>query len=186
MNTLRESMDLFSQKSDYLFKVMLGNEHVSIKDAIKKDIDKDLLQEANMTCLIKLVSEDKIEEVYRNKYLYFIFHHTCVISVIFKRKWKQKRMTENSCNYVTDSDKEFSFLSLENNGNRYLDMGNTDKSKKEYSTPKYTDVNGVNKLKGKVWSTAGMMRFVILTEKVETMRRGNKNRMKDLGDSIKL
>ena len=95
-------------------------------------------------------------------------------------------MTENSCNYVTDSDEAFSFLSLENNGNRYLDMGNTDKSKKDYSTPKYTDVNGVNKLKGKGWSTAGMMRFVILTEKVETMRRGNKNRMKDLGESIKL
>ena len=95
-------------------------------------------------------------------------------------------MIENSCNYVTDSDKAFSFLSLENNGNRYLDMGNIGTSKKDYSTPRYIDVNGVNKLKGKGWSTEGMMRFVILTEKVETMRRENKNLMKDLGENVKL
>ena len=36
MNTLRESMDLSSHKSDNLFKVMMGNEHVSIKDPLKK------------------------------------------------------------------------------------------------------------------------------------------------------
>ena len=139
-----------------------------------------------MTLLVKLVTEGKIEEVYKNKYLYFLFQHTCVMSVIFKRKWKQKKMTENSCNYVTDSDEAFSFLSLENNGNRYLDMGNIGTSKEDYSTPRYTDINGVKKLKGKGWSTEGMMRFVILTEKMETMRRENKNLMKDLGESVKL
>lgn len=186
MNTLRTNMDSSLDKDDGVFQVMIGDKHVSIIDAITNDIDKTLLQEASMARLIKLVMEDRIDEVYKNKYLYFLFQHTCVMSVIFKRKWKQKRMIENSCDYVTNSDKAFAFLSLENHGNRYLDMVNINKSKKDYSTPKYTDINGLHKLKGKGWSKRGMMRFVILQEKVETMRREHKHLMRDLGESVKL
>ena len=83
-------MDSSLDKDDRVFQVMIGDKHVSIIDAITNDIDKTLLQESSMARLIKLVMEERIDEVYKNKYLYFLFQHTCVMRDIYKRKWKQK------------------------------------------------------------------------------------------------
>ena len=80
--------------------------------------------------LIKRVCGKRIDKVYGNKPLFYLFLKTCAMNVVFKTKWNANSTIKNYYEYVTVQDEAFAFLVLENNGNRYLDMLNTKKKKK--------------------------------------------------------
>jgi hypothetical protein len=79
--------------------------------------------------LIKRVCGKRIDKVYGNKPLFYLFLKTCAMNVVFKTKWNANSTIKNYYEYVTVQDEAFAFLVLENNGNRYLDMLNTKKKR---------------------------------------------------------
>lgn len=52
--------------------------------------------------------------------------------------------------------------------------------------PKYTDINGLNKLKGRGWSRDGMIRFIVLQKKVEGIQSDNTYIVQALANYLKL
>jgi len=143
----------------------------------------EMTKQEKMIELIKRVCGKRIDEVYGNNILFYLFLRTCVMSVIFKTKWRAYSDKKLYYEFVTVQDEAFAFLALENNGFRYLDMLNIQKEKKNYIQPKYTIVNGINKKTHRGWSLDGRIRFMELIEEVEK-RRGNNSKVTNLANYV--
>jgi hypothetical protein len=136
--------------------------------------------------LVKRIQGKRIDKLYDNDDMFFLFMHLCVQNVIFKRKWMTKCMTVKYIDFVTISDEALAFLVLENNAQRYFDMVDDEVEKKDYAKPIYTDVvkKGCNMQRG--WTQEGKKRFMTLYKQIYAYRneRNNKKRIEDLGKML--
>ena len=48
-----------------------------------------MIEQAKMSEILKLVKDDKFEEIYNNVYLFLLVHMNCIVNVIFKRNWNK-------------------------------------------------------------------------------------------------
>ena len=136
--------------------------------------------------LVKRIQGKRIDKLYDNDDMFFLFMHLCVQNVIFKRRWLTKCMTVKYIDFVTISDEALAFLVLENNAQRYFDMVNDNVEKKDYAKPIYTDVVKKGCIMQRGWTLEGKKRFMILYKQIYAFRndRNNKKRIDDLGKML--
>ena len=136
-----------------------------------------------MKTLLQKVKSRSMREIYQDQDMYFLFHRTCVVNVIFKMKWRKSRTTTKFTTYVTTSDEAFAFLILENNADRYLDMASGIQLK-NCSLPEYTDINGNAKLNGRGWSWKGIKRYMEIHKFIEDIRENEADAIDELALAI--
>ena len=144
-----------------------------------------MIEKAKMSEIIKLVKDDKFEEIYNNVYLFLLFHMTCIVIVIFKRNWNKYRSTQNYYTYVSPSDEAFAYIILENNAERYTEIADSKIHKKDYcKTTKYTFGND-QRLKGVGWKNEGILKFFNIQKRVELFRETKVNVITESAENVK-
>ena len=156
-----------------------------LPDDINIDEKKKFIEEAKMSTLLKLIEENKLEKLYENEYLYFLFHYVCVVSVIFRTKWKRFKLHRYYYDYVTPSDEAFAIIVLENNLERYKERGDSNIDEESYSQKTKYTITNEKRLKGIGWKRQGIIRFAKLQIEVEDMRERIPNRIKELAKHLK-
>ena len=144
-----------------------------------------MIEKAKMSEIIKLVKDDKFEEIYNNVYLFLLVHMNCIVNVIFKRNWNKYRSTQNYYTYVSPSDEAFAYIILENNAERYTEIADSTIKKEDYcKTTKYTFAND-QRLKGVGWKNEGILKFFNIQKRVELFRETKANVITELAENLK-
>jgi len=125
-----------------------------------------------MTKVLKLIQENKCDEILKQKTLHLYFLKKCVVIVTGKRRWKENAGNEDYDMFVHPSDESFAMLVLENNILRYKDMVKHKSTNPNFlSTPRYTTVTRKGqKTMSRGWSDVGKLRYKKLTKMIIEMR----------------
>ena len=133
---------------------------------------------SNIIQLLRSINDDKLNNIYTNKSLYYFFLNTCVKEVVGKMKWKENICTVNYSQFVHPTDESFALLVLDNNLERYFDMIER-KDKRTDANPKYTTATKKGKKNfNKGWSDEGKLKFQEYTKFV-LEKRNNSTWLKD-------
>ena len=157
-----------------------------LEDDCDDTIDNAENERVMMKDSIQIVTNENIEEIYRDVSKCFLFHQMCVTNVLFNTKW-EKRLLQKCFKCVDVSDDAFAFLTLENNSLRYVDIADQEKDSKDHSLPIYVDAISRRRqdecinLKGNGWSREGMIRFQKLQMRKEDLFDNEADMMETLG-----
>jgi hypothetical protein len=139
----------------------------------------DMNSVEKMKELIERVVHKRLDLIYLEEELFYLFMRVCVQYIISKRKWNACSMTQKYYEYVTVSDEAFAFLVLENNGKRYLDMANKAVEKINWSKPIYTDVSQKGarnrELQTRGWTSEGKIRYMTIYDEIDKYRDGGED-----------
>ena len=128
--------------------------------------------------LLKCIEDNKVEDIFNNRGLYYYFLKTCVREVVGKTKWKENCFVSDYTKIVHPTDESFALLVLDNNVARYKDMISK-RCKKSEVNPRYTMVTKKGqKIYNRGWSDAGKLKFQEYTKLVMS-KRNDMNWLKD-------
>ena len=179
-----------SSETSSLTSPVTNNEVINMTESDSQDnqSNKQVTDSSSrpMTKILKLIEENKFEEILKQKTLHLYFLKKCVVIVTGKRRWKENAGNEDYDTFVHTSDESFAMLVLENNISRYNDMVKHKTTKPNIlCSPRYTTVTRKGqKTMSRGWSDVGKLRYKKLTEMIIEMR-SNDEWIKDRRKYIK-